>query len=114
MRTKIVMTEQVAGFERVLDALALELMESTDEELLQAAKDLGMDPRMRGSAAFIGLRYPAIPRMSDFFEVPENRVQASGPEASTLKLQRPSRGLPSRSSGRRRRHRGGDSDPDRS
>jgi hypothetical protein len=60
----------VAAFERVLEALAEELIESTDDELLEAARDLGMDPTMRGSAAFIGLKYPALPRPSDFFELP--------------------------------------------
>ena len=69
MRTKVARLHHAAGFERVLEALAQELIESTDEELLEAAKDLGMDPTMRGSAAFIGIRYPTISGMSDFFDM---------------------------------------------
>jgi len=60
----------VAAFERVLEGLAEELIDSTDDELLEAARDLGMDPGMRGSAAFIGLKYPAIRGPSDFFGLP--------------------------------------------
>ena len=40
----------------------------SDEELIEAAKDLGMNTEMRNSAAFAGLKYPAKPQLSDFFE----------------------------------------------
>jgi hypothetical protein len=69
VRPKVIVA-RVAALERVIDALAVDLVESTDEELLQAAKDLGMDPTMRGSAAFIGLKYPVVRELSDFFEPP--------------------------------------------
>jgi hypothetical protein len=69
MHTKIEKHRQMKALEHVLDALAQELIQSTDEELLQAARDLGMDPAMRGSAAFIGLKYPSLPQPSDFFDV---------------------------------------------
>ncbi len=69
MRTKVI-AQRMAALERIIDALAEDLIESTDEELLQAARDLGMDPTMRGSAAFVGIKYPATWRYSDFFEVP--------------------------------------------
>jgi hypothetical protein len=39
----------------LLDALEQELTEATDEEILAAAGDLGMDPAMKGSAAFFGV-----------------------------------------------------------
>ena len=42
-------------FERLLVALERELIEATDEEILEAARDLGMDPTMKGSAAFFGV-----------------------------------------------------------
>ena len=70
MHTKVATHRAVVRLERVLDALVEELIESTDDEVLEAAKDLGMDPAMRGSAAFLGLTSPAIHRPSDFFEVP--------------------------------------------
>lgn len=55
--------------ERVLDALGRELIEATDEELVEAAASLGMNPLMNGSAAFAGLKYAAMPRLADFFNV---------------------------------------------
>lgn len=42
-------------FERLLAALERELIEATDEEILEAASDLGMNPAMKGSAAFFGV-----------------------------------------------------------
>jgi hypothetical protein len=42
-------------FEQLLAALERELIEATDEEILEAASDLGMNPAMRGSAAFFGV-----------------------------------------------------------
>jgi hypothetical protein len=69
MRSKVRPIQQLPAFERVLEAMGQELIESTDEELLEAARELGMDPTMRGSAAFIGLKYPAMPRLQEFFEL---------------------------------------------
>jgi hypothetical protein len=42
-------------FEQLLAALEQELIEATDEEILAAASDLGMNPAMKGSAAFFGV-----------------------------------------------------------
>lgn len=42
-------------FERLLAALQRELLEATDEDILAAAGDLGMNPAMKGSAAFFGV-----------------------------------------------------------
>src|SRR5258708_930774 len=53
---------------RVLDSLEQELIEASDEDILEAARDLGMNPMMKGSAAFVGLNYPATARVSDFFD----------------------------------------------
>lgn len=39
----------------LLDALEQELTAATDEEILAAASDLGMNPAMKGSAAFFGV-----------------------------------------------------------
>lgn len=94
MRAKVTMP--VAGLERVLEDLAWELIHSTDDELLQAAKDLGMDPTMRGSAAFIGLKYPATPRPSDFFEMPVLRDGRGGTERSPIDTAPPKKRLPGR------------------
>jgi hypothetical protein len=57
------------ALERVLDALEHELVAASDTDILEAANDLGMQPQMKGSAAFIGLRYSsAMPRAEDFFD----------------------------------------------
>lgn len=98
MRTKVILG-RVAALERVIDALAVELIESTDEELLEAARDLGIDPTMRGSAAFIGLKYPAVPRFSDFFEAPVSH-------AGQVRIKRGSTALPSSIRGPARRKKG--------
>jgi hypothetical protein len=60
-----------ARLERLIDALALELVEASDEEVLQACADLGMKPEMRGSAAFIGLKGVSVSnwRLEDFFDL---------------------------------------------
>jgi hypothetical protein len=39
----------------LLDALEQDLTEATDEDILAAASDLGMNPAMKGSAAFFGV-----------------------------------------------------------
>jgi len=54
---------------RILDALTVELVEASDEELLAAAHELGMRPDMKGSAAFIGLLGPTHLRAEEFFDL---------------------------------------------
>jgi hypothetical protein len=65
---------------RILEALGQELIDASDEEILEAARDLGIDPTMKGSAAFAGLKFPATPRLSDFFELDVGR-RLRAPEA---------------------------------
>lgn len=60
MRTKMIQVFPETALERILEALERELVEATDEEVLAAAHDLGMKPQMKGSAAFLGLRYPTV------------------------------------------------------
>lgn len=48
-------TDNAERFEWLLTALERELIESTDEEILEAASDLGMNPAIKGSAAFFGV-----------------------------------------------------------
>jgi hypothetical protein len=74
MRTKVKATPPELALTRILEALAEELIDASDEEILAAATDLGMKPMSKGSAAFIGLKYPSIPRLSDFFDL-EVRTQ---------------------------------------
>lgn len=61
-------THPERGLERLLVALERDLLDATDEEILAAAKELGMNPAMKGSAAFIGVtllaRMRTLPRKS--------------------------------------------------
>ena len=59
-------TKQVR-LERVLSALSSELAEATDEEVLQAAADLRMNPAARGSAAFLGVKWFFVPYKPEKF-----------------------------------------------
>ena len=68
MRTKLTPTAPAAALGRILDQLDRELIEASDEDILEAARDLGMNPMMKGSAAFIGLRVPAMANFADFFD----------------------------------------------
>jgi hypothetical protein len=47
------------ALERILIALESDVIDATDEELLTAARELGMNPSMKGSAAFFGVTRPA-------------------------------------------------------
>lgn len=48
------------SLEQVLAALERELIDASDEEVLAAAAELGMNPSMKGSAAFLGVKSPLI------------------------------------------------------
>jgi hypothetical protein len=56
------------GLERLLYALERDVIDATDEEILAAAREFGMNPTMKGSAAFFGVTLPAsfrgLPRKS--------------------------------------------------
>ena len=54
---------------RVLEGLEPELVNATDEDITQAARDLGMDLSMKGSAAFLGLKPPFKLSPSEFFDL---------------------------------------------
>jgi hypothetical protein len=78
MRSKVRMAlAEVAVLSRILEGLEQELIDATDEEILEAAKDLGMKPLMRGSAAFAGVTCPTRWQVSDFFDVTDAREQAA-------------------------------------
>jgi hypothetical protein len=69
MRTSIKLSDAAAALTRLIEALEQELIESSDEEIMQAAKDLGMNPQLQGSAAFAGLKYRARVRLADFYDL---------------------------------------------
>jgi hypothetical protein len=65
---------------RIAASFEEELIAASDEEIIAAAQDLGMNPAMRGSAAFAGIKYPVSARQRrDFFGVTDwssNAVEA--------------------------------------
>jgi hypothetical protein len=71
MRAKVKRDSSQQVLTRVLDAFAQELIDTSDEEILEAAQDLGMDLGMKGSAAFLGVIHPTPRQLSDFFDVEE-------------------------------------------
>jgi len=84
MRTKVMAASPEMALTRILDALGQELIDASDEEVMEAAKALGMDPTMRGSAAFAGLKYPAKAGLSDFFALEACRqLQLAGQRPPT-------------------------------
>jgi hypothetical protein len=96
MRTKLkkVPASPEARLTRVLEALERELIDASDEEILAAATDLGMNPKMKGSSVFAGLKYPTRPQLADFFEsglgangsLGTQQAPAAIPERTTPKL----------------------------
>lgn len=44
------------GLERLIQGLERELLEAADEEFIAGAHDLGMNPDLKGSAAFLGVK----------------------------------------------------------
>lgn len=71
-------------FERLLVALERELIEATDEEILEAARDLGMNPAMKGSAAFFGVTLARPHHWPD-----DSRDPSSAPGSRRLKDEPP-------------------------
>ena len=112
MHTKIARVRKVAALERVLEALGQELIESTDEELLRAAQDLGMDPKMRGSAAFLGLKYLAVSRPSEYFDVATLQLRQLGAAGTPIVLAVPGKRLRPKKKPKNPPGRGGKVDPE--
>lgn len=108
MRTKMTQIFPETALERILEALEHELITATDEEILEAAENLGMKPRMKGSAAFLGLRYPHQHRPEDFFDPRWMMRVLNDPRRIWLASEAlpaepvPARGAPSQRSTRRR------------
>ncbi|HEY2591549.1 MAG TPA: hypothetical protein VGI35_08150, partial [Steroidobacteraceae bacterium] len=49
------------GLERVLAALEHDLLDATDQEIREAANELGMNPTLKGSAALFGVTFTIKP-----------------------------------------------------
>lgn len=73
MRKNLTPRSPDVALNRVLAGLEKELVEATDEEIEQAAQDLGINPKMKGSAAFIGVKYTYPKRLEEIFDLAELR-----------------------------------------
>jgi hypothetical protein len=73
MRKSVRTAPPEVALDRVLAGLAPELVEASDEDIEQAAAELRMDVKMKGSAAFIGVLHALPKRFDDIFEVPPPR-----------------------------------------
>ena len=70
-------TTRQVRLERVLNALSGELAEATDEEVLEAAADLRMNPTAKGSAAFFGVKWFFVPYQPEKFGGSRNSAAAA-------------------------------------
>ena len=68
MRKEMIPPDSELALEHVLSGLEREIIGATDEEIVAAAADLGMDVTMKGSAAFLGVLNSRPRRMEDFFD----------------------------------------------
>lgn len=88
MRTKVTRASAETALMRVLDAMAQDAIDASDEEITQAATDLRMDITSRHSAAFAGLTYFARPQLADFFDI-EAPPRLSAPRIVGDRLKEP-------------------------
>ena len=55
--------------QRLLTALEREVLQASDHEVRRAALDLGIDPDMKGSIAWVGIFFPAKLRPDEVFDM---------------------------------------------
>jgi hypothetical protein len=79
-------TRPDAALERLLVALENELLEVTDEEILAVAVELGMNPAMKGSAAFFGVTLLVRPVTASY---PGTGIRAAQERPSRSPRRRP-------------------------
>jgi hypothetical protein len=103
MGTKVTRNPSQQVLTRILDAFAQELIEASDEEILEAAKDLGMDPNMKGSAAFLGVIHTAPRQLSEIFDLDELKTLLLMSDRNRVAREPPAKAKsPARRSARRR------------
>jgi hypothetical protein len=83
MRTALTPTTPAAALGRILDQLDRELIEASDEDILEAARDLGMNPMMKGSAAFLGLKCFSFAEFLDGDALKNLLLQRAAQEAAS-------------------------------
>jgi hypothetical protein len=80
-------TRPEVGFERVMTALERDLLNATDEEIVAAVKELGMNPTMKGSAALFGVTLMWQPRSPS-----EKRLRKTARQTDVMRARRRPKG----------------------
>lgn len=77
MSRQVTRTTSETRLRRVLAALEQEILQASDQEIRHAAQDVGIDPDMKGSIAWVGIFYPGKVKMDEMFdlEVLRRRLQ---------------------------------------
>lgn len=88
MWNKLTPTTPAAALGRILDQLDRELIEASDEDILEAARDLGMNPLMKGSAAFLGLQCFSLAEFFDSDAVKSLLLERAAQKAAALEAPR--------------------------
>ena len=93
MPTSMTLSWPETALTRILEALEQELLQASDEEIMTVAKELGMNPAMKGSAAFADIRYGVALRRTVIYGIEAWRGALTESEKSVLAARtRPSGG----------------------
>jgi hypothetical protein len=69
MPAKMTLLWPETALTRLLEALEQELLQASDGEIMTVAKELGMNPAMKGSAAFADIKYAVALQRADIYDV---------------------------------------------
>jgi len=69
MPGQVTVTTNEQRLDRVLSALERELLGASDEEIREAAVELGIDPDMKGSIAWVGVFFAAKIKPEEVFDL---------------------------------------------
>ncbi len=76
------------GIERLIHGLEQELLEAADEEFMAGAHDLGMNPEMKGSSAFLGVKNLSPQLLAALRRAYSEHLQSSAAETGGVEGER--------------------------
>ncbi|HTT07108.1 MAG TPA: hypothetical protein VMF64_17665 [Steroidobacteraceae bacterium] len=88
-------TSAELGFERLLAALAEDMLKAPDEEILAVADELGQKPAMKGSIALAGITFLVRPKPRHEQSTQKTAAVPSEADAIGRARRRPKGGTPS-------------------
>lgn len=83
-------TRPELGFERLLSAIAQDLIDAPDEEVLAIVNELGIRPGMKGSIAFFGVT--VVARRKNRYKQSDLQTKESSTAAGTTRGRRRPKG----------------------